>query len=126
MKDFQATEGAFSPKREHPALQNMKFLIFFIFVDNFCPPGDPDPGYGSGSRIRIRIPDTDPLNLLNPDPIQIRNTAPRPCFIIAVTYSLRYRYVDSDLNSHLRFVFCRACAVAVTGGAAVGWGGALQ
>jgi hypothetical protein len=31
-------------KREHPALQNMKFLNFFpIFVVHFCPPG-------SGSR----------------------------------------------------------------------------
>jgi hypothetical protein len=37
-------------KKEHPALQNMKFLNIFIgtFLDNFCP-----PGYGSGFRIRI-------------------------------------------------------------------------
>jgi hypothetical protein len=35
-------------KREHQALQNMKFLNFFsTFVGNFCPPG-------SGSGIRIR------------------------------------------------------------------------
>jgi len=31
-------------KREHPALKNMKFLIFSIFVGHFCPPGS-----GSGS-----------------------------------------------------------------------------
>jgi hypothetical protein len=46
-------------KREHPALQNMKFLKFvLLFVGHFCPPGS-----GSGStdpiesiRIRIRNP----------------------------------------------------------------------
>jgi hypothetical protein len=26
------------PKRDHPALQNMKFLNFSTFVGNFCPP----------------------------------------------------------------------------------------
>ncbi len=33
-------------KREHPALQNMKFINFFLsfFVGLFCP-----PGFGSGS-----------------------------------------------------------------------------
>ncbi len=33
-------------KREHPALQNMKFINFFYFVGNFCPPrswSNPDP-----------------------------------------------------------------------------------
>ncbi len=36
-------------KREHTALQNMKFLNFFaIFVGNFCPPGS---GYGSTDLI---------------------------------------------------------------------------
>ncbi len=52
-------------KREHPALQNMKFLKFFsVFVGHFCPPG-------SGFRIRVRIPNqdlgTDPLTWWNPD-----------------------------------------------------------
>ncbi len=48
---------AFSPQREHPALQNMKFLnLFFIFVGHFCPPG----------AGRIRIP--------NPYPVLIRNS----------------------------------------------------
>jgi hypothetical protein len=32
IKDVQATEEAFSPKREHPALQNMKFLHVFLFL----------------------------------------------------------------------------------------------
>jgi hypothetical protein len=45
-------------KREHPALQNMKFInCFSMFVYNFCPL-DPDP-------------DTDPGTLLNPDSIRI-------------------------------------------------------
>jgi hypothetical protein len=36
-------------KREHPALQNIKFLNFvFIFVGHFCPPGS---GYGSTDLI---------------------------------------------------------------------------
>jgi hypothetical protein len=43
-KDVQVTED--SLKREHPALQNMKFVGYF------CPPGS---GYGSGFQIRIRI-----------------------------------------------------------------------
>ncbi len=49
--------------KEHPALQNMKFLIFFsTFVGHFCPPGS-----RSELRIpiRIRTPNTDP------DPIRI-------------------------------------------------------
>jgi hypothetical protein len=48
-------------KREHPALQKMKFYIFSIFVVYFfClmdPDLDPDSGSGYGS--------SDPLN---PDP----------------------------------------------------------
>jgi hypothetical protein len=49
-------------KREHPALQNMKFLNFFsTFVGNFCPPG-------SGSES------TDPIESgSNSDP------DPQPC-----------------------------------------------
>jgi hypothetical protein len=31
-------------KREHPALQNMKFLNFFIFLGHFCPPGSGSTG----------------------------------------------------------------------------------
>jgi hypothetical protein len=30
MKDVQATGKAFNLKREHPALQNMKFSTFFL------------------------------------------------------------------------------------------------
>ncbi len=41
-------------KREHPALQNMKFLIFFYFCGSFCPPGS---GFGFWIRIRIHWPD---------------------------------------------------------------------
>jgi hypothetical protein len=37
-------------KREHPALQNMKFLNFSTLVGHFCPPRS-----GFGFRIRIRI-----------------------------------------------------------------------
>ncbi len=54
-------------KREHPALQNRKFLNFFYkFCGSFLP---------SWVQIRIRLPnpdqDTDPLTWLNPDPIRI-------------------------------------------------------
>jgi hypothetical protein len=35
-------------KREHLALQNMKFLNFFYFCGNFCPPGSE---YGSTNLI---------------------------------------------------------------------------
>jgi hypothetical protein len=38
-------------KREHPALQNMKFLIFLPSIVGHCCP----PGSGSGFRIGIRI-----------------------------------------------------------------------
>jgi hypothetical protein len=60
IKDAQASGEAFSPQREHPALQNMKFLYFFLyfFVGNFFPPGS-----GSGSS-----------NSNNADP------DPKPCF----------------------------------------------
>jgi hypothetical protein len=30
--DFQATEEASNPRRKHPALQNMKFLNYFLFL----------------------------------------------------------------------------------------------
>jgi hypothetical protein len=40
IKDAQATEEPSSLKREHPALQNMKFIKKnSIFVGHFCPPG---------------------------------------------------------------------------------------
>jgi len=50
-------------KREHPALQNVKFLNFFYFWGSFLP-----------CWIRFRIPNTgpDPLPRLNPDQIWIR------------------------------------------------------
>ncbi len=39
-------------KREHPALQKLNLLIFFMFVGLFCPPVS---GAGCILRIRIRI-----------------------------------------------------------------------
>jgi hypothetical protein len=35
IKDVQATGEAFSSKKEHPALQNIKFLNFFYFCGSF-------------------------------------------------------------------------------------------
>jgi hypothetical protein len=32
IKDAQATGEAFSPQKEHPALQNMKILYFFLYL----------------------------------------------------------------------------------------------
>jgi hypothetical protein len=50
IKDVQATGRPSALKREHPALPNMKFLNFFLFMwVIFCPPGS-----GSGFRIRIQ------------------------------------------------------------------------
>ena len=40
-------------KREHPALQNMKYFFFSTFVGNFCPPGSGSTDLiesGSGSE----------------------------------------------------------------------------
>jgi len=50
-------------KREHPALQKMKILSFFLYFGSFSP---------SWIRIRIRNlyadPDTDPTAQINADP----------------------------------------------------------
>ncbi len=54
-KDAQATE-------EHSALENMKFLNFFLFSLVIFALLDPEP-------------DPNPLTWLNTDPIRIRNTA---------------------------------------------------
>jgi hypothetical protein len=56
-------------KREHPTLQNMKFLNF---VGHFWPPGS-----GTGFQVRIR---TGPLTI-EPDPIWIRIRISLSCWI---------------------------------------------
>jgi hypothetical protein len=43
-------------KREHPALQNMKILDFFLFLGHFCP------------AIRNLNADPDPATQINADP----------------------------------------------------------
>ncbi len=55
IKDVQVTEEAFSSQREHPTLQNIKILNFFLILWAIFALLDPDP-------------DTDPLTWLNPDP----------------------------------------------------------
>ncbi len=52
MKDFQVTGEAFRPKKEHPVLQNMKFLHFFIFVKVIFDLLNPDQ-CGSGSTTLV-------------------------------------------------------------------------
>ncbi len=52
--DVQVTGKAFSLKREHPELQKMKFINFFIFL---C------------AIFALQDPDSDPGTPLNPDPI---------------------------------------------------------
>jgi hypothetical protein len=54
-------------KREHPALQNMKFLNFFLLLWVFFVLLDPDPEYGSRFTYLIESgsgpnpnPDPDP------------------------------------------------------------------
>jgi hypothetical protein len=60
IKDFRHTGEVFSPqkRREHPALQNIKFFHFSIFVGLFCPlDPDSDPAgknqQGSGSATLV-------------------------------------------------------------------------
>jgi hypothetical protein len=54
MKDVQATGEGFSLPREHPALQNMKFLNFYLlFVDHFCSGSGSDSDSESGSTDQI-------------------------------------------------------------------------
>ncbi len=55
IKDVQATEEPSALKRDHPALQKIKFINCFQFLWVFLP-------------SCIRIADTNPLNWLNPDP----------------------------------------------------------
>jgi hypothetical protein len=43
VKDVQATGKASALKREHPALQNMKFRNFFLFLWVIFAFLDPDP-----------------------------------------------------------------------------------
>jgi hypothetical protein len=52
-------------KREHPALQNMKFLNFFLnFVGNFCPPRS-GSGYGSTDLIESGSKNTKTIQRSN-------------------------------------------------------------
>jgi hypothetical protein len=51
-KNFKLPLKSFSLKREHPALENMKFPNFFIFLWAIFPS---ESGSGFRSRIRIRI-----------------------------------------------------------------------
>ncbi len=51
--DVQVKEEAFSLKREHLALQNMKFHKFFLLLWAILALMDPDPD--SGFRIRILV-----------------------------------------------------------------------
>ncbi len=53
-RTFKLQEKASAPKREHPALQNMKLLNYFYFCGSFLPSW-------------IRIPNPGPLSWLNPD-----------------------------------------------------------
>jgi hypothetical protein len=49
VKDVQATGVAFSPQREHPALQKINFMNSFYFSGPFFALLDPDPDRESGS-----------------------------------------------------------------------------
>jgi hypothetical protein len=54
-------------KREHPALQNMKIMIFFYFCGSFLP-----------SWIRIRIQQLK-LMRIHADPDPDTDPDPKPC-----------------------------------------------
>ncbi len=64
-KKPQLTEEASALKRKHPALQNIKFLNFFLLLwvifALLDPDPDPDSEYGSGSTDLIESGS-------NPDP----------------------------------------------------------
>jgi hypothetical protein len=72
IKDAQSTGKPSALQREHPALQNMKFLNFFYLCGCFCRLG---PDLYSESVSGFRNPDPNLLIWLNSDPIRIRNTA---------------------------------------------------
>jgi hypothetical protein len=55
-KWFLSYRRCLRPSKQHPALQNIKFLNFFYFCGSFSP-----------YWIRILYPDTDPLIWLNPE-----------------------------------------------------------
>jgi hypothetical protein len=57
IKDVQVTKEAFSLKREHPTLQYMEFLNFFLLLCVVFALLDPDP---IGIRIRVRNPAKNP------------------------------------------------------------------
>jgi hypothetical protein len=60
MKDVQTTREASSAlKKEHNAIQNMIFLMFYFCVGNFFAHLNPD---------RIPNADPDPANQINADP----------------------------------------------------------
>jgi hypothetical protein len=68
-KGFPSYRRSLQPSKENiQHLKTWNFLIFFYFCGSFLP---------SWIQIRTPEPDTDPLPLLNPDPIRIRiqNTA---------------------------------------------------
>ncbi len=86
----QVTKEAFSSlKKDHPALQNMKFLKNFILLWVISP-----------SWIRIRIPNTDPdldpLTRLNPDPIGIRIRIRNPGWYTHMCEAGRLHAGDND------------------------------
>jgi hypothetical protein len=66
IKGVQVTGEAFSLKREHPALQKMKFINFFLCLLVIFALLDPDPDYESASGYGSR----DPIESgSNPNPV---------------------------------------------------------
>ncbi len=68
----------------------MKFLYFSILGGHFWP-----------ALIRIRIRNPDPLTLLNPDPIRIRNTG---LDIAGSWYEIVYSIAGAHLDTHFFLV----------------------
>ncbi len=70
MKDSKLQEKPAALQKEHPSLQNIKFLYFLLFLWVFFALLDPDPDPHSPMRIRVQPtkinvdhadPDPDPL-----------------------------------------------------------------
>jgi hypothetical protein len=71
-------------KREHPALQNVKFLNFFQFL-----------------LVIFALLDPDPLTWLNPDPIRIRNNGFEVAFSEPVLYNQQPHIISHCCGSHV-------------------------
>jgi hypothetical protein len=86
------TEEAFSLQREHPALQNMTFLNFFLTVSVIFALLEPNP-----MRIRIRNTDTLPFFFSKFFPFfSYVNHVINRLFVINRSITVHLKWIDAD------------------------------